>query len=50
VNACSLIYTEVTYNYANYSDTVKFVTTAMTLKDTFYARPRRSTSVVWSAS
>ena len=49
-NACSVIYTEVTYNYANYSDTVKFVASSLTLTDTFYARPRRSVSVTWSTS
>jgi len=49
-NACSVIFTEVTYNYANYSDTVKFVSSSLTLTDKFYARPRRSTSVTWSSS
>jgi len=43
--ACSVVYAEVTYNYANYSNTVKFITSSLTLTDTFYAKPRRSATI-----
>lgn len=43
--ACSVIYAEISYNYANYSNTTKFIVGSLTLKDSFYAKPRRSSTV-----
>jgi hypothetical protein len=45
--ACSVIFAEISYNYANYSNTTKFVTGSLTLSDTFYAKPRRSTTIAF---
>jgi Flp pilus assembly protein TadG len=45
--ACSVIFAEVSYNYANYSNTAKFVTSTLSLTDKFYAKPRRSASVAF---
>jgi Flp pilus assembly protein TadG len=43
--ACSVILSEVSYNYASYSNTTKFITRSLTLSDRFYAKPRRSATV-----
>ncbi|HEY1709409.1 MAG TPA: TadE/TadG family type IV pilus assembly protein [Rhizomicrobium sp.] len=43
--ACSVIMSEVRYNYTSYSNTAKFITGQLTLTDSFYAKPRRSTTV-----
>jgi Flp pilus assembly protein TadG len=43
--ACSVIMSEVTYNYTSYSNTAKFITGQLTLTDSFYAKPRRSATV-----
>jgi Flp pilus assembly protein TadG len=45
--ACSVIMAEISYNYANYSNTTKFVTGSLTLSDAFYAKPRRSSLVAF---
>jgi len=45
VNACSVIFAEITYNYTSFSNTLTYVTGPITMKDKFYAKPRRSTSV-----
>lgn len=42
---CSVIFAEVNYNYASYSNTTKFITHSLTLTDTFYAKPRRSATI-----
>ncbi len=46
--ACSVIMSEISYNYASYSNTTKFITGTLTLTDSFYAKPRRSVSVAYS--
>jgi Flp pilus assembly protein TadG len=43
--ACSVLYAEVSYNYAQYSNSTQFVTKSLLLKDYFYAKPRRSSTV-----
>jgi Flp pilus assembly protein TadG len=43
--ACSIIMSEVRYNYTSYSNTAKFITGTLLLTDSFYAKPRRSTTV-----
>jgi Flp pilus assembly protein TadG len=45
-NACSVIYTTVTYNYT--SPLGKFFIGAVTMNDYFYARPRESTTVSYT--
>jgi len=44
-NACSVIFAEVSYNYANYSNTTKYVAGSLMLTDYFYAKPRRATTI-----
>ncbi len=43
--ACSVLMSEVRYNYSSYSNTAKFITGPIIMTDTFYARPRRSATV-----
>lgn len=45
-NACSIIYTTVTYSYT--SPLGKFFVGAVTMSDYFYARPRESATVAWT--
>jgi Flp pilus assembly protein TadG len=44
-SACSVILSEVRYNYTSYSNTARFITGQLTLTDSFYAKPRRSATV-----
>jgi Flp pilus assembly protein TadG len=43
--ACSVIYAEVSYNYSSYSNTTKFITSSLTFTDSFYAKPRRASTI-----
>jgi Flp pilus assembly protein TadG len=43
--ACSVVLAEASYNYTSYSNTTKFITGPITMRDTFYAKPRRSATV-----
>jgi len=43
--ACSVILAESTYTYTSYSNTLEFITGAIRMTDSFYAKPRRSAIV-----
>jgi Flp pilus assembly protein TadG len=43
--ACSVILAEISYDYASYSNTTRFIARSLPLTDAFYAKPRRSTAV-----
>jgi len=45
--ACSLVMAEVTYKYTSYSNTMKFITGPITFADSFYAKPRRSSTIAF---